>query len=93
MVMMLKQFHDLKHDVVAKASVHRYDEHPRFVILSLDHVPPSAMAHGRRAKKLAVLLTQGQARTLAAQLARSAPESHPKPSAAGSHGAARARHR
>lgn len=92
MVMMLKQFHDLKHDVVTKASVRTYHDDPRFVILSLDCAPASALLH-RKPKTVTVLLTDVQANKLAAQLTGSGRVSHPKLGHAGGQRGLRDHHR
>lgn len=83
MVMSLREFHELKHDVVSKFSVRKYAEDPRFVTLTLHHDSPSDLLHRRESKKLAVLLTLDQADQLAAQLARESHRAQPRQSHTG----------
>jgi hypothetical protein len=90
--MMLKQFHELKHDVVTKASVRPYHDDPRLVVLSLDCAPASALLH-RKPRRVTMLLTDVQANTLGALLAGSGRERHPKLGHAGRQRGLRDHHR
>ena len=93
MAMLLREFHNLKLDVVSKFSVRGHAEDRRFVSLTLYHASPSDLLHRRAAKKVAVLLTLDQADQLAAQLAKGGHKPQPKPSHEGRRRGVREVHR